>query len=130
MFDDKMSRRSFMTLSAIAAASLALDRSKIDVLAATMGNKANYPVAIIGAGLGGLCAAAHFSKLGVPVTVVEQHTIPGGYATAFERGDFTFDVSLHQTSINHNAAAEILKELGVLDKLQLIVLPEQQSPQS
>jgi prolycopene isomerase len=119
-----------MTLSAFTATSLALDRAKINALAATMGNKVNYPVVVIGAGLGGLCAAAYLAKFGVPVTVVEQHMIPGGYATAFERGDFTFDVSLHQISVNNNAAAAILKRLGILDRLQLISLPEQQNPEA
>jgi prolycopene isomerase len=130
MFEEKISRRSFMTLSTLTATSLALNWSKINALAATMGNKANYPVVVIGAGLGGLCAAAYLSKFGMPVTVVEQHTIPGGYATAFERGDFTFEVSLHQISINNNATAAILRGLGILDKLQLISLPGQQDPES
>ena len=130
MFEEKMSRRSFMTLSAITATSLGLDWSKINALAAAMGNKGNYPVVVIGAGLGGLCAAAYLSKFGVPVNVVEQHMIPGGYATAFERGDFTFDVSLHQISINNSTTAAILKELGILDRLQLVSLPEQQTPEA
>jgi phytoene dehydrogenase-like protein len=130
MFEEKMSRRSFITLSAVTAASLALDRSKINALAAAMGNKANYPVVVIGAGLGGLCAAAYLSKFGVPVTVVEQHAIPGGYATAFERGDFTFEVSLHLTTINNNSTAAILKDVGILDKLQLVPLPGQQDSES
>ena len=130
MFEKKMSRRSFLTLSAITTASLTLDWSRINALAADTGNKANYPVVVIGAGLGGLCAAAYLSKFGVPVTVVEQHTIPGGYATAFERGDFTFEVSLHLITINNNSTAALLKELGILDKLQLISLPGQQDPES
>jgi phytoene dehydrogenase-like protein len=129
MFEKKISRRSFMALSGLAASSLVLDRSKIDALAAAIDNKANYPVVVIGAGLGGLCAAAYLSKFGVPVTVVEQHMIPGGYATAFDRGDFTFDVSLHQISIRNNAAEAILKRLGILDQLQLIPLPGQQKPE-
>jgi len=55
---------------------------------------------------------------------VEQHAIPGGYATAFDRGRFTFEVSLHGTSIHHNATARILANIGVLDKLALVALPE------
>ena len=126
MDKENMSRRSFLALSAVTTASLVLDWSKINALAAGMGNKANYPVVVIGAGLGGLSAAAYLAKFGVPVTLVEQHTIPGGYATAFERGDFTFDVSLHQISVNNNSTAAILKELGVLDTLQFVPLPGQQ----
>jgi prolycopene isomerase len=62
----------------------------------------------------------------VPVTVLEQHSIPGGYATSFDRagGKFTFEVSLHGTSINTNAPARILNEIGVLDKIDLVQLPE------
>jgi prolycopene isomerase len=56
--------------------------------------------------------------------------IPGGYATAFDRGDFTFDVSLHYISINNNSTAAILKELGILEKLQLVSHPNQQTPES
>jgi prolycopene isomerase len=52
-------------------------------------------VVVIGAGLGGLAAAAHLAARGVAVTVLEAHDRPGGYATTFERGDFTFEVGLH-----------------------------------
>jgi phytoene dehydrogenase-like protein len=84
----------------------------------------DYPTVVIGAGLGGLCCGAYLAKQGVPVTVVEQHSIPGGYATAFDRGRFTFEVSLHGTSINNNATARILDNVGVLKKLHLVQLPE------
>jgi all-trans-retinol 13,14-reductase len=126
MFDKRISRRSFLTLSAMTAASFALDRKKIVAYAASMGPKGNYPTVIIGSGLGGLCCGAYLSKFGIPVTVVEQHNIPGGYATSFERaaGKFTFEVSHEATSIHNNAAAQILKDLGVLEKLQLVELPE------
>ncbi len=126
MLNKRISRRSFLTISAMTAASFVLDRKKIVAYAASMGPKGNYPTVIIGAGLGGLCCGAYLSRFGIPVTVVEQHDIPGGYATSFDRagGKFTFEVSHEGTSIHNNAVAQILKELGVLEKLQLVELPE------
>ena len=120
------SRRRFLTISAMTAAACALDWRKFSALASQVGPKEDYPVAVIGAGLGGLTCAAYLAKAGFPVTVVEQHSIPGGYATAFDRaaGRFTFDVSLHGTSINNNGTARLLEELGVLQKIELVELPE------
>jgi phytoene dehydrogenase-like protein len=121
-----ISRRLFLKISAMAAATFTLDWQRIAAYAAAMEPKSNYPTVVIGAGLGGLCSGAYLSKFGIPVTVVEQHSIPGGYATSFYRagGKFTFEVSLKGTSIHNNATAQILKELGVLEKLQLVELPE------
>jgi len=124
MIDKKISRRTFLTISAMTAASLALDWKKIQAYAASMGDKNQYSTVIIGAGLGGLCCGAYLSRFGIPVTAVEQHGIPGGYATSFNRGTFTFEVSLHGTSIDNNAGERILKDLGVLEDLQLVSLPE------
>ncbi|MBW2038297.1 MAG: NAD(P)/FAD-dependent oxidoreductase [Deltaproteobacteria bacterium] len=126
MLNKKISRRSFLTISAITAASFALDWKRITAYAAKMGPKSEYPTVIIGAGLGGLCCGAYLARQGIPITVVEQHNVPGGYATSFDRagGKFTFEVSLHGTSINNNAPARILRDVGVLDKLQLAQLPE------
>ena len=116
----------FLTVSAMTAASLALDWKKISAYAARLEPKSDYSTVIIGAGLGGLCCGAYLAKQGIPVTVIEQHDIPGGYATSFDRagGKFTFEVSLHGTSVNNNSTSRTLSELGVLDKLQLIELPE------
>lgn len=126
MLKKLISRRSFLTVSAMTAASFALDWKRIAAYAATMGPKSDYPTVIIGAGLGGLCCGAYLAKQGIPVTVIEQHNIPGGYATSFDRagGRFTFEVSLHGTSVHNNATARILKDVGVLDRLHLVELPE------
>jgi prolycopene isomerase len=126
MSSKSISRRSFLTISAMTAAAVALDWKGISAFAAKMGPKSEYPTVIIGAGLGGLVCGAYLAKEGIPVTVVEQHSIPGGYATSFDRdgGKFSFEVSLHGTSINNNGAARILKEIEVLDKLELVELPE------
>ncbi len=126
MFEKKLSRRSFLAISAMTTASLALDWRNISAHAAKMGPKNDYPTVIIGAGLGGLCCGAFLARQGIPVTVVEQHNIPGGYATSFDRagGKFTFEVSLHGTSIHNNGAERLLKHLGILEKIQLVQLPE------
>jgi len=60
----------------------------------------DYDAIIIGSGLGGLSAGAAFVRKGYRALVIEQHDKPGGYATSFRRpGGFTFDVSLHSTSV-------------------------------
>ena len=51
-----------------------------------------FEVVIIGAGLGGLSAAAYLSKAGKKVLVLEHHSVPGGW---------TYPV---------------LKDLGILDR--------------
>ncbi len=86
----------------------------------------DHQAVVIGAGLGGLTCGALLAKHGVPVTIVEQHSKPGGFATSFGRaeGRFLFEVSLHGTSINDNAVARVLEDLGVLDKIELVQLPE------
>jgi prolycopene isomerase len=122
----RISRRSFLKLSAMALALLPFDWEKAAAYAAAIEPKKDYPIIVIGAGLGGLCCGAYLSRFGFPVTVVEQHSIPGGYATSFDRagGKFTFEVSLEGTSIHNNTAAQILQELGVLEKLQIVEVPE------
>ena len=116
MLNRSLSRRSFLTISAMTAAALTLDWHKISAYAAKMGSESDYPTVVIGAGLGGLVCGAYLARQGVPVTVVEQHSIPGGYATSFDRagGKFNFEVSLHGTSINNNGAARILDDIGIL----------------
>ncbi|HOV89665.1 MAG TPA: NAD(P)/FAD-dependent oxidoreductase [Syntrophorhabdaceae bacterium] len=127
MFDKMISRRSFLTISAMAAMFLAMDKKRLSGLAEKISPKNDYPVVVIGAGLGGLCTAAYLVKDGFPVTVIEQHLIPGGYATSFSRGSgdkYTFDVSLHGTALHNTPSAQILDDLGILKKLNLVLAPE------
>jgi len=55
-----------------------------------------YDAVVIGAGNGGLSAAAAMAKNGFKTLLVEQHNLPGGFATSFTRGRFEFEPSLHE----------------------------------
>ncbi|MBX3255836.1 MAG: NAD(P)/FAD-dependent oxidoreductase [Chitinophagaceae bacterium] len=57
--------------------------------------KASYDVVIIGAGIGGLTAAALLSKAGLTVCVLEKEPHVGGYLAGFRRKDFIFDTAIH-----------------------------------
>ena len=46
---------------------------------------------VIGAGIGGIAAAAHLAQHGVPVTVVEKNARPGGRCDRFSRDGHHFD---------------------------------------
>lgn len=74
---------------------------------------------VIGSGLNGLSCAVSMAKDGKRVLVLEQHFIPGGYATCFKRKDFTFEVSLHATSDlgKGEPLNQLLDNLGVLKKI-------------
>ncbi|MGN6491760.1 MAG: phytoene desaturase family protein [Agriterribacter sp.] len=57
--------------------------------------QASYDVVIIGAGVGGLTAAALLSKAGLTVCVLEKEPHVGGYLAGFRRKDFIFDTAIH-----------------------------------
>ena len=108
-----LSRRKFIQTLALASSAAIVDWTGFNALAGQIKDKKQFPIVVIGAGLGGLVSAAYLSKFGFDVTVLEQHSIPGGYATSFEREDFSFDVSLHATVAEHAIPQMILSDLGL-----------------
>ncbi|MGN1405719.1 MAG: phytoene desaturase family protein [Erysipelotrichaceae bacterium] len=56
----------------------------------------DYDVIVVGAGNGGLSAAATVSRAGLKTLVLERHNLPGGSATSFVRGRFEFESALHE----------------------------------
>ena len=76
---------------------------------------------VVGAGLGGLAAAVALAGQGRRPVVLEQGTVPGGYATAFQRGPYRFDAALH--ALNGLAPGggvdHLYRELGIWDRLRL-----------
>ncbi len=85
-----------------------------------------YDVIIIGGGLGGLTAGARLAKEGKRVLLIEQHNKPGGCATTFRRKDYLMEVGLHEMDglDEKDLKREIFKELGVVDSVDFIKLPE------
>lgn len=86
----------------------------------------NYDILVIGAGCGGLTAAACAAKEGKKVLLLERHNSPGGFATSFVRGRFEFEASLHQLcSFGENSGdvRVIFDDLNISDKIQWVKVP-------
>ncbi len=87
-----------------------------------------YDCVVVGAGNGGLAAAARLAVAGKHILLLEQHNIPGGFASSFRRGRFEFEVSLHQfadigSSTNSGSVREFFEnELGIY--LDWVEVPE------
>lgn len=84
-----------------------------------------YDAIVIGAGGGGLAAASRLSQNGMKVLVLEQHFKVGGYMTNFQRGPYSFEVSLHaMDGLDPKTGMNIptFTTLGILDKVKPIKL--------
>jgi all-trans-retinol 13,14-reductase len=93
-------RRDFIKTVLAGIPAVTLDWASFPRGRSTQSNTDDYDAVIIGSGLGGLSCAAAFARQGFKPLVIEQHNIPGGYATTFKRpGGFVFDVSLHSTTV-------------------------------
>lgn len=85
----------------------------------------HFDAVVIGAGNAGLTAATALQRGGCKTLLLERHNIPGGCATSFIRGDYEFEVALHQlsglgTEDRPFVMRKIFKALGVMDKVEFV----------
>jgi prolycopene isomerase len=84
----------------------------------------SYDAVVIGAGLGGLSAAAFLAKAGANVLAVERLEGVGGYTHAFSRPPYTFDPCVHAIGATAPGMPvdTWLHALGVRDRVDFIPL--------
>ncbi len=86
-----------------------------------------YDVVVLGAGNGGLTAAVTAAQKGLKTLLVEQHNLPGGFASSFIRGRFEFEPSLHElcdvgSADNPGGVGELFKRLNI--EVDFVPVPE------
>ncbi|UCH98776.1 MAG: NAD(P)/FAD-dependent oxidoreductase, partial [Candidatus Aminicenantes bacterium] len=125
MFDQVMERRDFLKTLLAAVPMLALDWDSFPRGKNAGKSKAEFDAVIIGSGLGGLSCAAAFARQGFKPLVLEQHYVPGGYATTFKRpGGFVFDVSLHSTTVGErNGVANLIPGFPEIKEVEFVPHP-------
>jgi C-3',4' desaturase CrtD len=94
-------------------------------------------ILVVGAGIGGLTAAALLAKRGYRVSAYDLAIVPGGCASTFQRRGFTFDVGATQVAglepggIHHRIFSELgieLPEATPCDPSCAVVLPGETEP--
>jgi C-3',4' desaturase CrtD len=103
----------------------------------TAGKVTGGKIIVVGAGIGGLTAAALLAHRGYTVQVFDQAIVPGGCASTFKRKGFTFDVGATQVAglepngIHHRIFTELEIELPAAtpcDPACAVYLPGETEP--
>jgi all-trans-retinol 13,14-reductase len=125
MSTDDFSRRDFLK-SILAGISVStIDWNAFPIASRRSRPDKQFDAIIIGAGLGGLSCGAAFARQGFKPLVIEQHVKPGGYATTFQRKDFTFDVSLHSTVVgDRNGVRNLIQGFPEITDVAFVPHPD------
>jgi phytoene dehydrogenase-like protein len=83
---------------------------------------ANKKIAIIGGGIAGLCAGVYAQRSGYDAEIFEMGAEPGGLATSWRRGDYTFETCIHWLlgSNPHGVFHAQWQEVFEIDRLKFI----------
>ncbi|MBN1321114.1 MAG: NAD(P)/FAD-dependent oxidoreductase [Thermoleophilia bacterium] len=83
-------------------------------------------VAIIGAGIAGLCTGIYAQMNGYAAHIYEMHTKPGGLCTAWKRNGYTIDGCIHWFTGSRPGSSlyKLWSEIGLIQSLELIDLDE------
>jgi len=75
-------------------------------------------IIIVGAGLAGLTAGIYARRSGFDVTIIEQHSIPGGMSTSWKRKGYLFEGGIHWMtgSSPKTEVYQMWKDTGALDE--------------
>jgi phytoene dehydrogenase-like protein len=72
-------------------------------------------IVVVGAGIAGLSTGLYARMNGFKTTILEMHTIPGGLCTAWKKGGYKFDISMHMlTGSKGGPLRRMWEELGVV----------------
>lgn len=83
----------------------------------------HFDAVVVGAGLGGLTAAAILARSGLKILVIERGNSVGGAASSYKIGDLFVEGSLHETSNPRHASDpkhDALTRAGVRDAVEWI----------
>ncbi len=81
-------------------------------------------VVVIGAGIGGLASGIRLLQGGHKVTILEKEPRVGGYAIAYKRGGYSFDLALHVVPSGESGQefSNLIELLGLENKIEFIKL--------
>jgi prolycopene isomerase len=87
-----------------------------------MGSPNRYDAIVIGAGMGGLTAAALLAKKGLNILLLEKEDQVGGYVVSFKRNGFNFDATGAFVGGCHEGGEfyQILNEIGAHQEIEFI----------